>query len=267
MISMIRPKVQDYVRKNSFGFAVEKMPQEEISADFFQELPERFSAAEFPVVLTENQLQLEGLTPVHASSLIEPGLLDNLSMSFPGLVRDCILGINRTIESLVQKKILCGVLDLDLNSILASEREILYLTILKGLAFTLERYNFTILLPFAIPAASPEIVRQVAVFLRKTLLPWVKLRLDVHAHELVPGFSPDELAGSLFSEIRSIRFLYLADTGNVLIPEHVSPWIGSLSAYGFRGPYFFAPVTATLNGLPAWVAANEKLIEKLELGV
>ena len=47
MISMIRPKVQDYVRKSSFGFAVEKMPQEEISADFFQELPERFSAAEF----------------------------------------------------------------------------------------------------------------------------------------------------------------------------------------------------------------------------
>ena len=250
MISMISPNVQDYVRKSSFGFAVEKMPQDEFAADFFQELPERFSAAEFPVVLTENQLQLEGLTAVHASSLIEPGLLDNLSMSFPGLVRDCILGINRTIEALVQKKIFCGVLDFDLNSILAPEREKLYLTILKGLAFTLEQYNFTILLPFAIPAASPEI-----------------LRLDVHVHELAPGFSPEELAGSLFSEIRSIRFLYLADTGNVLIPEHVSPWIGSLSAYGFRGPYFFAPVTATLNGLPAWVAANEKLIEKLELGV
>ena len=43
MISMIRPKVQDYVRKSSFGFAVEKMPQEEISADFFQELPVNFS--------------------------------------------------------------------------------------------------------------------------------------------------------------------------------------------------------------------------------
>ena len=267
MISMIRPKVQDYVRKSSFGFAVEKMPQEEISADFFQELPERFSAAEFPVVLIENQLQIEDLSPVHVCSLIEPGLLDNLSLSFPGLVRDCILGINRTIESLVQKKIFCGVLDLDFNSILAPEREKLYLTILKGLAFTLEQYNFTILLPFAIPAVSPEIVRQVSAFLRKTLLPWVKLRLDVHAHELAPGFSPEELVGSLFTEIRSIRFLYLADAGNVLIPEHISPWVESLSVYGFRGPYFFAPVTASLTGLPAWVAANEKLIKKLELGV
>ena len=267
MISMIRPNVQDYVRKSSFGFTVEKMPQEGLSADFFQELPERFSAAEIPAFLSEEPLQTEGLEPVHACSLIEPGLLDNLSLAFPGLVRDCIFGINRTIESLIQKKIFCGVLDFDLNSILAPEREKLYLTILKGLAFTLEQYNFTILLPFAIPAASPEIVRQVPAFLRKTLLPWVKLRLDVHAHELAPGFSPQELAGNLFTEIRSIRFLYLADTGNVLIPEHISPWIESLSAYGFRGPYFFAPVTASLNGLSSWISANEKLIEKLELGV
>ena len=267
MISMISPNVQDYVRKSSFGFAVEKMPQDDFAADFFQELPERFSAAEIPVALTENQIQIEGLSPVHACSLIEPGLLDNLSLSFPGLVRDCILGINRTIENLAQKKIFYGVLDFDLNSILAPEREKLYLTIIKGLAHNLERYNFTLLLPFAIPAASPEIVRQVPAFLRKTLLPWVKLRLDVHAHELAPGFAPEKLAENLFSEIRSIRFLYLADTGNVLIPEHISPWIESLSAYGFRGPYFFAPVTASLNGLPSWVSANEKLIEKLELGV
>ena len=154
-----------------------------------------------------------------------------------------------------------------MNSLLAPEREKLYLTIIKGLAYNLERFGFTLLIPFAIPAASPEIVRQVPVFLRKTLLPWVKLRLDVHAHELVPGFSPETLAGGMFTEIRSIRFLYLADTGNVLIPEHILPWIETLSLYGFRGPYFFAPMTASLHGLPSWITANEKLIEKLESGV
>ncbi|MBQ9771627.1 MAG: hypothetical protein IJW23_07360 [Lentisphaeria bacterium] len=267
MISMIRPHVQNYVRKSSFGFSVEKMPQEGIPSDFFLELPERFSAAEIPAYLTENQILVEGLSPVHACSLIEPGLLDNLSMSFPGLVRECILGINRMIESLAQKKIFSGVLNFDLNSLLAPEREKLYLTIIKGLAYNLERFGFTLLIPFAIPAASPEIVRQVPVFLRKTLLPWVKLRLDVHAHELVPGFSPETLAGGMFTEIRSIRFLYLADTGNVLIPEHILPWIETLSLYGFRGPYFFAPMTASLRGLPSWITANEKLIEKLESGV
>ena len=267
MISMIRPQVQSYVRNSSFGFSVEKMPQEGIPSDFFLELPERFSAAEIPAYLTENQIQVEGLSPVHACSLIEPGLLDNLTMSFPGLVRECILGINRMIESLARKKIFSGVLNLDLNAILSQDREKLYLTIIKGLAYNLERFGFTLLIPFAIPSASPEIVRQVSAFLRKTLLPQVKLRLDVHVHELAPGFSPETLAGGMFTEIRSIRFLYLADTGNVLIPEHILPWIEILSFYGFRGPYFFAPMTASLHGLPSWITANEKLIEKLESGV
>lgn len=267
MISMIRQPVQHYACKMSFGFSIEKLPSDNFPEDFFQELPDRFAAAEIPAYLTENQIALEGLSPVHACSLIEPGILDNLSLAYPGLVRDCVSGLNRTIESLSQKGIDTGVLNFDLNSMLSPEREKLYLTIIKGVANSLERYNFQLLIPFSIPAASPEIIRQVPEFLRRTLLPWVKLRLDVHAHELTPGFSPEEHAGGLFSEIRSIRFLYLADTGNVLIPEHILPWIESLAVYGFRGPCFFAPMAAALNGLPSWVSANENLIAKLESGV
>jgi hypothetical protein len=58
--------------------------------------------------------------------------------------------------------------------------------------------------------------------------------------------------------------VYLADTGNVLIPEHILPWISSLAVYGFHGPYFFAPVAANLNGILSWISANESLIGNME---
>lgn len=264
MISMIRPEAREYVLKSSFGFSIEKLPQEEVSADFFQELPDRFTAAELPCYLVENPVQVEGLSPVHACELIENGLLENLSLQFPGLVRDSIAGLKRNIESLYRKGITTGVLGLDLNSLLSPEKEKLYFALLKGLANVLERCSFTLLIPFSVPAASAEIVRQASLFLRKTMLPWVKLRLDIHAHELTPGYSPEELAGGLFFEVRSLRFLYLAETGNVLIPEHIIPWLKALGAYGFRGPCFFVPMASALNGLASWVETNETLIGKME---
>ena len=54
------------------------------------------------------------------------------------------------------------------------------------------------------------------------------------------------------------------EAGNVLIPEHVMPWLESLGTYGFRGPCFFVPMASNLNGFPAWVDENGKLIEKME---
>ena len=156
------------------------------------------------------------------------------------------------------------MLNIDLSTMLSAEQEKLYLTILRGIAYHLESHSFTLLIPFSVPSASPEIMEQAVRFFRKTLLPWVKLRLDIHAHELTPGFSPEALAGDLFSEVRSIRFMYLADSGNVLIPEHIQPWLTALARYGFRGPCFFAPMASTLNGLPAWITANESLVSTLE---
>ena len=123
MISMIRPQCREYVLKSSFGFSVEKLPQEQIPADFFQELPGRFTAAELPPYLMENPIQTDGLAPVHACELIETGFLENLSLQFPGLVRDCITGLERNIESLSRKGISAGVLNLDLNVLLSPEKE------------------------------------------------------------------------------------------------------------------------------------------------
>lgn len=263
MISVIRPTPETSASMTSFGFSVEHLPADQVPADFFQELPERFSAAELPGYQFDF-FQTEGLMPVHGCSLIEQGILENLPLQQSGLLRECITGLNRSIESLAKKGISTGILNLDLNTILSPEQEKLYLTILRGAAYTLEQNDFTILLPFSIPAASADLIRQASGFLRKSLLPQVKIRLDIHAHELNPGFSPDELAGILFPEIRSIRFLYLADAGNVLIPEHILPWISSLAKYGFHGPCFIAPAANSCDGLPAWISANEALVKKLE---
>lgn len=263
MISMIRPEPREYILRTAFGFSVEKLSQE-IPTDFFQALPNRFTAAELPYYMVENPIQLEDISPVHACSLIEIGLLENLSLRQPGLVQDCIRGLGQNIENLVRKEIREGVLPLDLNCLLSPEKERLYFMILKGLANVLERNSFTLLIPFSVPAASPELIRQVSSFLRKSLLPWVKLRLDVYAHELSPGYSPEDLAGDLFMEIRSLRFVYAADTGNILVPEHIVPWLTSLGEYGFRGPCFFAPMAANISGLPSWIESNEKLIGKME---
>lgn len=264
MIQMLRKIPEKYVSETIFGFSTEKLPPEEIHGDFFQEMPERFAAAELPGYLIGSPVQTDGLISVHATSLMEPGILENLSVEQSGLLRDCIAGIARNIEQLAAKGVTSGILDLDFSTIFSSGQKKLYQQILKGLAFTLERCSFTLLLPFSIPAASPELLQQAADFLRNSLLPWVKLRLDIHCHELSPGYDPETLAGALLHEVRSVRFLYFAESGNVLVPEHILPWIKSLSVYGFRGPCFFTPAAASLNGLPRWVSENETLLSKIE---
>ena len=264
MIRTVRKVPGKYVSETMFGFSAEKVPASMLPPDFFLELPERFSVAEIPGELIGNPLQTEGLFSVQASSLMESGILENISLHQTGLLRDCIAGIAGTVEQLVQKGVTSGVLDLDFSSIFSREQEQLYHLILKGLAFTLERYSFTILLPFSIPTVSPELILQAVRFLRQTLLPWVKIRLDIHCHELSPGYDPESMAGMLFPEVRSLRFLYLAESGNVLVPEHILPWIGSLSVYGFRGPCFFTPAASNLNGMPLWISDNESLLRKIE---
>ena len=156
MIRTVRKEPGKYVSETMFGFSAEKIPASQLPADFFLELPERFSTAEIPGELIGNPFQTEGLFSVQASSLMEPGILENISLNQAGLLRDCITGISRTVEQLVQKGVTSGVLDFDFSSILSREQEQLYHQILKGLAFTLERYSFTVLLPFSIPTVSPD---------------------------------------------------------------------------------------------------------------
>lgn len=264
MIQMIRQIPEKYAANSSFGISVERLPAEELSAAFFQELTSRFSAAEVPYYLMENPLQMSGLQSVVASSLTDSGILENLSLNQEGLICECITGISRNIRNLSERGISSGILDFDLNSSFLKDREDLYLKILKGFANVLEQSSFTILLPVSVPFVPDAGALQILYFLRRTLLPWVKIRLDVYCHELAPGYSPENIAGPLFPEIRAIRFLYQADSGNVLIPEHILPWVGALAEFGFRGPYLFTPSALTLNGLPAWISSIENLMGKLE---
>lgn len=264
MIELIRKIPGKYVPETSFGFSLDKLPAERVSADFFQELSERFSAAEIPCYLIDSPIRTDGLFPVHGCKLIEPEILENLSQSRPGFVKSCISGLGRTIEQLSAKGVSAGVLDFDLSSPLSAEREALYLKILHGLAFVLEKTGFRLLLPFSIPNPSGEAIHQVSSFLKRTMLPWVRIRLDIHSHGLQPGYSPEKLVGALLGETASIRFVYLAETGNVLVPEHILPWIGALAVYGFRGPCFFTPAAASLNGLFSWVSSCETLLAKIE---
>lgn len=264
MIRMIRKIPEKYVAETIFGFSAEKLPPEEIHAEFFQEMPERFAAAELPWYLIGAPIQTDGLLSIHATSLMEPGILENISPDQTGLLRDCIAGIAGNIEQLAANGVNCGVLDFDFSTFMTPEQMLLYRQVLKGLSCTLERFSFTILIPFSIPAADPGLLEQTVRFLRNTLLPWVKLRLDVHCHELSPGYDPEQLAGMLLHEVRSVRFLYFAESGNILVPEHILPWIKALSVYGFRGPCFFTPAASGLSGLPRWISENESLLNKIE---
>ncbi len=98
----------------------------------------------------------------------------------------------------------------------AAEENLLY--VLHRIAPALMKNRQTLLLPFRIPGAPQEVSR----FLRNTLLPCVKARLDIHFCE------PDvtaESAGMLLFETAALVFSYDADSGAHILKRHVQPWL------------------------------------------
>lgn len=115
---------------------------------------------------------------------------------------------------------------------------------LRPLAPALNRTGMTLLLPFALPCADPETPARFIQLLRRSMIPQLKLRLDLHLAALPPDASPRDLAGTLLQEVRSVFLRWNADSGEFPGKEQIAPWLAALERNGFRGSWLAAPQSA-----------------------
>lgn len=111
--------------------------------------------------------------------------------------------------------------------------------ILCGVAPVLLREEMTLFLPLALPCAVPP--ETISKFMRETLIPNVKLRLDIHPWQFKPDMTPRGTAGTLAFETRAITFRYDADCGGRILRGHVRQWLDYLLPAGFRGSVLLCP--------------------------
>ena len=85
----------------------------------------------------------------------------------------------------------------------------------------------TLLLPFTLPCADPETPARFIQLLRRSMIPQLKLRLDLHLAALPPDASPRDLAGTLLQEVRSVFLRWNADSGEFPGKEQIAPWLAA----------------------------------------
>lgn len=117
--------------------------------------------------------------------------------------------------------------------------------LLRKLLPLLTELDQTLLLPLRIPSPCPEKAALLASsFIRESMCTKVKLKWEIHPHELSRQFSVQELAGVSAFDTKCIAFHYNADKGETLVKEHVLPWVEHLCSHGFRGAFLVSPFSA-----------------------
>ncbi len=141
--------------------------------------------------------------------------------SFAGQLRNAVAGL--AANNIRTATLDCPVSDIIAESLAPELRELLLET-----APALLKHDFTLLLPHAVPSVQlPEKVMQL---LRNTLIPNVKLNLNVFPWQLPRDCDVKKEAGLLGYETRVLTFRYDADSGQKLLPAHLESWLSVLPA-------------------------------------
>lgn len=208
----------------------------------------RFHAIEVPAeffagTLTQTAGKLASRFPiVHCGGLLEQQLTANVPLCSLQIQEEFILQCGRMIEALSVNHVHTATLEFDMNSVLCNpDSTAAVMRIVRRLSGSLLKHDMVLLLPFRLPSmtdANPELMMS---FLRNTMAPNLKVRLDLYPHALPKDFTPEHTAGLLGFETRSMVFVYDADSGNRLVPEHVIPWVNHLAKLGIHGPFLSCP--------------------------
>lgn len=186
---------------------------------------------------------------LHCGSVMDPQVCRAIFNASEKHIRDFVAETGCVLKKLHDAGVRTVSLDFDMEEILSdSESERKLLLILQLLAPVLFRHEQTLLLPCRLPSRheAAEILR----FMRNTLNPWVKLRLDLHPYDLKKEDDREKLALSFVFETRSVVFVYDADSGCRIQKEHVEPWLRPLERYGYKGPFLLAPMSRRQMTLP-----------------
>jgi len=231
--------------KMTFGMACSALGLEAAEIRNFLSF-EKFEAVELPweMICTPDRSLLKEAVRKHKTILCG-GISDtNLTGAIPfadeKIRRSFTEELRKALELLASREVRTAALEIPLDQVIGNEdagkavREILL-----GIAQILLKEDMTLLLPLVLPGQPhPDAV---ARFMRKTLLPNVKLRLDVHPWMIKPDTVLKTLAGTLAFETRALTFRYDADCGSRILEAQVRQWIDYLAPSGFSGPMLLCP--------------------------
>lgn len=229
-----------------FGMALGRMelPPGDIP-DFFT-FP-HFSAVELPVEHwakpseggSRRTLPPDRFSSVCCGNIMETALCGVIVRAPAARRREFAEEAGRVLTSLSQKGVTSAVLDCNLEEILGDTgAEEAMRGILLRLAPVLLKNGMMLVLPFRVPSRhSPG---ELGRFLRRTLIPCVKTRLEIHPFE-GEAPRPETSGGTLRLELHSVLFVYNADSGGRIRKSHVQPWLDWTEHLGVRVPFLLCP--------------------------
>lgn len=234
----IERTIPEIAADSAFGIAcgVSEILSENL-AELFQ--PEHFSAIELPADLFENGSAPELIAKALDSfDDVQVGAIASLpEEELPApLLREFAERTGHLLSALAEAGIHTAALDFSGKTPADA-----LLRALRPLAPALNRTDVTLQLPFALPCADTEMPAHFVQLLRRSMLPQLKVRLDLHLAALPPDVSPRDLAGTLLQEVRSVFLCWDADAGEFPRKEQLAPWLAALARNGFRGSWLAAP--------------------------
>ena len=229
-----------------FGMALGRMelPSADIP-DFFT-FP-HFSAVELPAEYwtkppagsPHRSLPLERFSSVCCGNIMETALCGVIVRTLPARRREFAEEAGRVLTALARKGVDSAVLDCNLEEVLGDPvTEEAMRDILLRLGPVLLKNGMTLILPFRVP--SQHRPGELGRFLRRSLLPCVKTRLEVHPFE-GEALTPETSGGALRLDLHSILFVYNADSGGRIRKNHVLPWLDWTEKLGVRIPFLLCP--------------------------
>lgn len=258
-----------YYPKVHFGFAAARLG---LSADLIRECTDRknFAAAELPYeyyssLPSAEKARLKKRFPmIHCGNLFVPELTALLLGAGKKIQQDFVRTCSGILYELAADGIRYGALDFALIQTLQDDSRREAVTgLLRKLHPVLQETGFTLLLPARLPLPGSLDKEKLTGFLRETMIAGLKLRLEIHPHELKPDFRPEELAGTLRLETGSVMFCCNADSGNLLLRVHLTPWLRYFALTAFPGPFLFCPFSRENRLAAAESEAFSKLTEEI----
>ena len=263
------PSLSGYYAKVHFGLAAGRLGLEPGQAE---ECTDRrnFSAVELPAEYFTAEADpsakrwKERFSILQCGDLLAPDLAEQVLTANKNIQTEFLLTCEETIRLLAAAGIRCGALDFSLASALREPARLEWLaTVLRKLHPALLKNDFTLMLPLPLPLSGPEDAAKVMQFLREQMVAKVKLRLEIHPHQLKPEFQPEKIAGTLRLETRSVLFCTNADSGNRLLRAHLAPWLRYFALTGFPGPFLFAPFSRQNRLAAAESDAFSRLVDEI----
>lgn len=257
----IERTIPEIAADSAFGIAcgVSEIPSENL-AELFQ--PEHFSAIELPADLFENgsapeliAKALDCFDDVQVGSIASPPEEEPpapLLREFAERTGELLTGLSEA-----------GIHTASLEFSGKTSADAL-LRALRPLAPALNRTGVTLQLPFALPCADTEMPAHFVQLLRRSMLPQLKVRLDLHLAALPPDVSPRDLAGTLLQEVRSVFLCWDADAGEFPRKEQLAPWLAALERNGFRGSWLAAPRSTDLLRIRTEAGRFAELLNELK---